>query len=290
MTDQFISTHITLSELNELPVLRIHNEQANATIALQGAHLIEYRPEGADNLLFVSEAETYEQGQPIRGGVPICWPWFGPHRDEPTAPAHGFVRNREWSHEIVADLPERTDLRFFLITDGTDPGFPFKARVELLVSIGATLVMSLSTENLDEQPFLISQALHSYFRCGNIDDVRLHGLAGACYHDKVTGKNAYIPSELVFNRETDWVVQEPGEPIGLSEQGKLRFKLTRIGSRSIILWNPWSDKARTLSHFNEPEFRQMLCIETANASEDSRLIKPRQSHVMVMEVAGGETH
>ncbi|EAR10525.1 D-hexose-6-phosphate mutarotase [Reinekea blandensis] len=290
MTDQFISTHITLSQLNELPVLRIHNKQANATIALQGAHLIEYSPVGGTNLLFVSEAETYQQGQAIRGGVPICWPWFGPHRNQPDAPAHGFVRTCEWSHEIVADEPDRTDIRFFLITDGSDPGFPYAARVELLVSIGATLVMSLSTENLGDEPFLISQALHSYFRCNNIDDVRLHGLSGACYNDKVTGENAYVPSDLVINREIDWVIQDSGEAIALIEAGQPRFKLSRIGSRSVILWNPWIEKAKTLSHFNEEEYRQMICIEAANATEDSRLVKPRQSHVLVMEVAGGETH
>lgn len=288
MTDQFISTQITLSQLNELPVLRIHNQQASATIALQGAHLIEYTPVEANNLLFVSEAETYEQGQAIRGGVPVCWPWFGPHRSDANAPAHGFVRDREWSHEIVSDQPERTDIRFFLITDGSDPGFPYKARVELLVSIGATLIMSLTTENLDDQPFLISQALHNYFRCKNIGDVLIHGLTGACYHDKVSGENAYVPSELIINREIDWVVQEPGEPIGLSEDGKLRFKLNRIGSRSVILWNPWVDKSKILSHFAPSEYQHMVCIEAANASEDSRLIKPRNSHVLVMEVAGSE--
>lgn len=288
MTDQFLSTHITMSTLNELQVLRIHNSRASATIALQGAHLIEYTPHQGDNLLFVSDAETYQQGQAIRGGVPICWPWFGPHRSDPDAPAHGFVRTREWNHEIVTDTEERTDIRFVQITEGLDQGFPYKARVELLISIGQTLVMSLSTENLDQEPFLVSQALHSYFRCDDIADVRLHGLTGACYNDKVSGANAYIPSQFEFNRETDWVVQDSGQPIIISEDGKPRMKLTRIGSRSVVIWNPWQEKASQLSHFFEPEYRKMFCVETANALEDSRLVKPGRSHVLVMELIPGE--
>lgn len=289
MTDQFISTHITLSHLNELPVLRIHNAQANGTIALQGAQLIEYTPVNGENLLFISQAETFCQGEAIRGGVPICWPWFGPHRSEPDAPAHGFVRTQEWSYEIVADKPDRTDIRLYLITDGNDTGFPYQARVELLISIGASLVMSLKTDNLDERPILISQAMHTYFKCDDIADVRVHGLKGACYNDKVTGKNGYIPSEFSIDRETDWIVQESGQPIGISESGKPRVKMTRIGSRSVVLWNPWTEKSRTLSHFQDDDYRRMICVETTNATEDSRLIKPRRSHIMIMELSAGET-
>ncbi|WP_196157591.1 D-hexose-6-phosphate mutarotase [Reinekea sp. G2M2-21] len=285
MTEQHISPQVTLSTLNELDVLRIQNRSASATIALQGAHLFEYTPVDSTNLLFVSDAETFVEGQPIRGGIPVCWPWFGAHSHNASAPAHGFVRDKVWAYDIVADTDDRTEIKFWLETDGSDPDFPRVARVELLASIGETLLVSLTTANLGETPFLISQALHTYFRCQNINDVRLHGIAGACYLDKLTNSNHYVPSDFRFDRETDWVVAEAGGPLGLSGLGEDNIKLSRLGSRSLVIWNPWVEKAKTLSHFHADEYKKMFCVETANVSEDSRLIKAKQSHVMVMELA-----
>jgi glucose-6-phosphate 1-epimerase len=271
-------------------VLRVQNNNASASIALQGAHLFEFTPSGRDNLLFVSNAETFETGQPIRGGIPICWPWFGPHTQVPSAPAHGFVRDKIWEFEVVSDSAQRTELKLWLETNGTEFGFERKARVELLVSIGSTLVASLTTTNLDEQPIHLSQALHTYFKCDNLEDVRLHGLAGACYQDKLTGENKYIPTQFRFNQEVDWIVQEPGEPLGISGLGSNSIKMTRFGSRSLVLWNPWIEKSKTLSHFLPEDYKSMFCVETANVSEDSRLVKPKQTHVLVMELADIETH
>lgn len=284
MKEQLISTNVTLDQINELDVLRIHNTSASASIALQGAHIFEFTPVNGDNLLFVSAAEPFSSGSPIRGGIPVCWPWFGPHT-APNAPAHGLVRDAIWDYEIVADSDSRTDVRFWLETTGDDEHFPVKARIELLASIGETLIVSLTTSNLDEQPFLVSQALHTYFRCENIDDVRLHGLTGACYLDKLTAENRYVPTEFRFNQEIDWVLREPGQPVGLTGLGHANIKLTRLGSRSLVIWNPWIAKSKKLSHFLAEEYRSMFCVETANVSEDSRLIKPKQNHVMLMEIS-----
>lgn len=290
MTEQLISTHVTLSQLNELDVLRIQNQQANASIALQGAHIFEYAAVNGRNLLFTSQVEPFSKGKPIRGGIPICWPWFGPHEKESEAPAHGFVRNQLWQYEVVSDSEDRTDIKFWLETDGSDIGFHHKARVELLASIGRTLVVSLTTINLDENPFLISQALHTYFNCDDIEQVRLHGLHGVCYFDKVTDENQYFPSDFTFNQETDWVLREQGNPVGISGTGGQTLKLSRIGSQSLVVWNPWIEKSKHLSQFMPDEYQRMFCVETANASEDSRLIKPNQSHVMLMELSEIETH
>lgn len=284
MTETALSTHVTLGDIYELAVLRIQNASASASIALQGAHLFEYAPNGQNNIFFVSQAEKFVNGSAIRGGVPVCWPWFGPHAKNSAAPAHGFARNSQWQYQINSDSEERTDITLWLETDASDANFPFNARVELFISIGQTLVMSLTTQNLGDDAFLISQALHSYFRCNDIADVQIHGLKGACYQDKVSKENAYIPTQFRFNREIDWVVQEPGEAVGITGLGNHKIKLTRLGSRSLVLWNPWVDKAKTLSHFHPEEYQNMVCVETANVSEDSRLVKANESHVMLMEL------
>jgi glucose-6-phosphate 1-epimerase len=285
MTDTFLSTHVTLSQINELEVLRISNSQASATVAIQGAQIIEYTPVGRENLLFVSAAENFKKDEAIRGGIPICWPWFGPHSTEENAPAHGFVRTAPWHYEIITDTADRTDIRFWLDTEGEQVGFPHKARVELLVSMGETLVVSLTTENQSDAPFSVSQALHTYFNCKDINDVRVLGLTGACYQNKLSNENAYIPTDFRFNQEIDWVVQEAGNPVGLRGLGNHAIKMTRMGSRSLILWNPWIDKSKTLSHFNAEDYQRMFCVETANASEDRRMIKTNATHVLMMEIS-----
>ncbi len=287
MTEQLISSNVTLGQVNELAVLRVHNKRASASIALQGAHIYEFTPVNGDNLLFVSTAETFEAGSAIRGGIPVCWPWFGPHTKNKTAPAHGLVRDVNWQYEVISDHDARTDIKFWFETTGDNANFPYRARVELLASIGDTLVVSLTTSNLDDQPFLISQALHTYFKCKDVADVRLHGLAGACFLDKLTSENRYVPTEFRFDQEIDWVLQEPGAPVGFTGLGHANIKLTRLGSRSLVIWNPWVEKSKTLSHFQADDYRQMFCVETGNVSEDSRLIKPKQNHVMLMELGHG---
>ncbi|MEJ2044331.1 MAG: D-hexose-6-phosphate mutarotase [Reinekea sp.] len=285
MTEQFISTHVTLSTLNELDVLRISNQSATATVALQGAHLIEFTPSGGNNCLFVSSAEHFETGKAIRGGIPICWPWFGDHPSNESAPAHGFARTSLWQYEVITDSDRRTDLKFWLETTGSNEHFPCQARAELLISVGETLVMSLTTMNQGNVPFLLSQALHSYFPCQEISEVQLHGLQGAFYNNKLNGENANFPSDFRFDREIDWLLLEPGKPVGFTGLGQPNLKLTRMGSRSLVVWNPWIEKAKTLSQFHPEEYRRMFCVETTNVSEDSRLVKPGQSHVMMMELS-----
>ena len=285
MTDQFLSPHISQSALNELPVLRITNDRASATISLQGAQVLEYTPLDGDNMLFVAHGETFSQGQPIRGGIPICWPWFGQHPTLTDAPTHGLARERVWQYKVVADSDTRTDLLFWLDCDGQDPAFPYQARAELLISIGSSLVMSLTTLNLGSEPFQLSQALHSYLACQDHQQVRIQGLFDRPYLDKLTGKTGHFPHAFSFDREIDWVVSDLGQPLLLSGLGQNAIQMTRLGSRSVVLWNPSVEKSQTLSHFLPDEYRQMVCVEASNALEDCRLIKGHSSHVLVMELA-----
>lgn len=286
MTDSYLSDHITLSEINELPVLRIHNKLASATVVIQGAHIIEYTPAEDKNLFFVSEAEPFKKGEAIRGGIPVCWPWFGSHATDENAPDHGLARETDWEYTIISDTETRSEIRFTLKTDGTNSHFPFKTQAELFVSVGASLVVSLTTFNLSDLPFQLSQALHSYFQCDDVEDVYLFGLSGNHYFDKTRQASGEFPKEFQFDQEIDWVIQDKGGAIvcrGLGDDVN-PVRITRMGSRSVVVWNPWQNKAKKLSHFHKPEYQRMFCIEAANAMEDSRLIKPGDSHVIVMEL------
>jgi glucose-6-phosphate 1-epimerase len=284
MNPTVLSPFVSLDHHNDLRCLRVQNESACATVFLQGAHLTEYCPIDDVNLLFLSSNETFESGKAIRGGVPVCWPWFGAHISEPEAPPHGLVREKEWQFEIIKETNARTDLLFHIETTGQDLGFPYHARAELLISIGDTLVMSLTTKNLGDIAFPLSQALHSYFACDDIAQVKLTGLTGHQTLNKLTNSSMEFPKSFSFDQEIDWVVFDEGQPILMTGVGSDSIALTRMGSQSVVVWNPWQEKAKTLSHFHQDEYQKMFCVETANAGVDSRLLKPKQGHSLVMEI------
>lgn len=279
-----ISPQVLLDTVNQLPCLRISNRSATATLVLQGAQLIEYTPAGLRNLLFVSKNEPFIAGQAIRGGIPVCWPWFGAHSQRSDAPAHGFSRTANWQYEIVSDTDERTDIRLTLSTQGEREDFPYHASAELLVSIGPTLVMSLTTNNLGETAFALSQALHSYFAADDVSQIDISGLSQFPALDKVSQKKITFPAEFTIAREIDWIVLDEGQPIAITGID-VPCRITRMGSRSVVVWNPWRQKAATLSQFHPEEYQRMVCVEPANAGDDARLVKPKQAHAMIVEIA-----
>ena len=282
--DHQLSQHVALSTINELPVLKIQNQQASACIAIQGAHLIEYTPTNKANVLFVSNEEPYIKGKAIRGGIPICWPWFGAHETLSDVPAHGFVRDKDWQYEIVSDSLERTDIRFSFTTEGEQAGFAYPARCELLVSIGETLLMSLTTNNTGDKPFEISQALHSYFQCADIQDVRIKGLKNSQFLDQLSDSVYELKKSFKFEQEVDGIVLDRGQPVELKGLGQSTVTLIREGSNSLVLWNPWIEKSKRLSSFDALDYLRMVCVEVTNTSEDSRLVKPGKSHTLFMEI------
>ncbi len=285
MTETLITPNVLLSKVNELPVLRVQNQAACATIAIQGAHLFEYTPEGKANLIFISSEETFETSKPIRGGIPVCWPWFGPHKDIPSAPGHGFSRTEDWAYEVISDTDTRTDIKFTYSTSGDRETFPYRATVELLFSIGETLIASLTTTNTDDKPFSLNQALHTYFACENIDDVRVNGFGGQRFVDKLSTETFDLSEGFFFDKEVDGIVLDRGQPVSFTGLGHEDVHMTRKGSNSAVLWNPWIDKAKAIGDLADLDYKKMFCVETCNVLEDSRLIKPNASHALIMEIS-----
>lgn len=270
--------------------LNIDNRAASAELYTQGAHLVRYQPSGQPDLLWVSDAEPYQPGRAIRGGIPICWPWFGDHPSDAQAPAHGLARTRVWDWELLSDSEDRTDLRLWLETDGSDPGFPLTAQVELLISIGDSLVLALTTHNQSKQPFQLSQALHSYFPVTDLSRAAIAGLDGHFYLDKLTGQSALWPSGFKIDQEIDRIVFDRGEPVRLNRGDGYITRIKRQGSRSLVVWNPWIDKSKTLSSFYAEDYQRMLCLEAANAGEDARLLKAGHSHTLICEISSEQSH
>lgn len=147
-----------------LPMVHVNNAHATARISLYGGQVLGYRPQGAAaDLLFVSEQAHYQSGKAIKGGAPVCWPWFGADPQGLGRPAHGFVRNRLWDLRQTAALPDGQTQMVLGLTDTAETRalWPHAFDLSLTITVGATLRLDLSTHNTGPTPFDITQALHS---------------------------------------------------------------------------------------------------------------------------------
>ena len=264
------------------PVMSVRNAHADAAIALQGADVTSFQPHGQEPVLFLSRHAAYAPGKAIRGGIPICWPWFGPHPTDPTKPDHGFARTRPWSVLDTMAMPNgATRVRLGLTDDAeTRALWPHAFSLELAVTVGATLEVALVTRNTGREAFVCSGALHSYFRIGDVTASMIQGLEGTPYVDKVDGGRLKVQQgPVTIAGETDRVYTDTTASCLIVDPtlGR-RVTVAKRGSRSTVVWNPWRDKARRLADFGDDEYTEMVCVEVANAGADTVTVAPGGEH------------
>ena len=265
--------------------MELRGEHGSAEIYLHGAHLTAFRPGGADPVLWMSEKSEFEVGKPIRGGVPICFPWFGRHPSDPSQPAHGFVRLREWQVESVSRLPDgsvRASLRFESDTE-TLQIWPHSFSLLFTVTVSRSLTMQLEARNTGTQAFTMSEALHTYYAVSDIRTVDLYGLEDAEYLDKVLESDSPRTQRgpIRFTAETDRPYLDTAAPCVIEDAGLNRsVRIEKRGSYTTVVWNPWVSKARRMEDFGDDEWKQMLCVETANALRNAITVPAGASHLM----------
>ena len=265
---------------NGFEYIELSNGSAEARIALQGAHLFHYRRRGELPLLWVSEASRFETGTAIRGGIPVCWPWFGMAFD-PALPQHGFARTMMWELLEATEIDGAT-AKVFLALSPSEASlrlWPHRFELRLEITVGSTLSLALTTTNTDEHPFQLTQALHTYFALSSISDIRVEGLEGCPWFDALTHTRHVQEGAIRFQGETDRVYQKVAGPIRLIDRERT-ITLTNEGSSSTVVWNPWIDKCARMSGMNPDSYETMLCIESANAMEDERTLQPGESHTL----------
>lgn len=265
----------------DLPVLRIETPAARAEVYLLGATVTEWTPAGADPVIWVSEQALFRTGTGIRGGIPLCAPWFGPGLSKDKKPTHGWFRTAEWALADAESGADGVTLRFTL--DGADAdvpdGEPADIRGEYVVTVGTTLTTSL-TVTAGADGLELEDAMHTYFAVSDVREVTVTGLDGARYFDKAPGGRAVNAQsgDVTFTRETDRVYQSTG-PVGILDPGKKRrITLTKDGSASTVVWNPWTAKAADMADFGDDEWPSMLCVETANALAGHVTLEAGASH------------
>ena len=258
----------------DIPVIEIKNEQACATISLQGAHVLSWVPTGEDEVIWLSEKATFAKGKSVRGGIPVCWPWFGPHENNAAYPAHGFARMVLWQVTKTEVLSEdETQITFQLDTRQLDKDnhamWPWPTIAEYRLTIGETLTMELSTFNNSEQVITIGQALHTYFKVDDVSCSSVLGLEGKDYLDKTDGFNRKTQSgPVTIDAEVDRVYLATADDLVINDN-KRKIVIKKQGSQSTVVWNPWKEVADKMGDLGEDGYLKMLCVESANALDDT---------------------
>ena len=261
----------------------------SATVALHGAHVTGFVPAGAQPVLWMSRKSWFQPGKPIRGGIPVCFPWFsgsGPKRD---SPYHGFARLMEWQVETTGTRPDgRTFLAMRLRADQrTRAYWPSDFELQYVVTVGRELELTLRTHNPGPGPFTITHALHSYFAVGDVRQVRIHGLAGTEYIDTVgpPERKRQGPDPIRFEGETDRTYLNTTATCILEDPVLARrITVAKSGSASTVVWNPWSDKAARMEDYADDEWPGMVCIETANVDENAVTLAPDGEHTLTARI------
>lgn len=272
-----------------LVIAEISNPQATAALCLQGAHLMTWQPRSqAVPVVWLSRDAKLAAGKSIRGGVPVCWPWFGAHASEPGYPAHGYARTVPWQVVESGGEPDgatRLTLRL-AESEKTRAQWPYPCTLQLTVIVGETLRMELSTENTGGTDFVISEALHAYFRISDIGAVRVTGLAGCDYWDKVGGSVLKRQDDAIrFEGETDRVyIDTAAECVIGDDRLKRRIHVAKSGSLSTVVWTPWTAKAGRMGDLGQPDgWREMLCVESANAIDNMVHVAAGTRHTLIVE-------
>lgn len=269
--------------------LAVDSAQGRAQVYFQGAHVAAWHPAGsAHPVLWLSRSSYFEPGRPIRGGVPICFPWFGPHREDPSAPAHGFARLREWTLTEAHEDPDGT-VRLALELAGEDlsPLWPHRFRAVHRIQVGRSLRMALEVRNEGTGSFTFEEALHTYLGVSDIRRVEITGLEGADYLDKMAASARVREGSgpIRFSGETDRIYVDTHAACTVRDSGlSRRIAVSKEGSDATVVWNPWIAKARAMPDFGDDEWTEMVCVETCNVNVHAVTLAPGGIHVMTAVV------
>lgn len=252
-----------------LTAIFVTSPLARADIYLHGAHITQFQPTGEEPVLWMSAKSVFHPAKAIRGGVPICFPWFGASETDPNAPAHGFARLADWRIEDISrDASGGVVVVLALdANEATLALWPVEFRARQTITIGTELAMSLEVTNTSGGTIRFEEALHSYLAVSDVRAVTIEGFGGVRYADKLDGGEVMEQAAAVvaFTGETDRVYLDVPEVCVLNDPGMARkIEIRSRASRDTVVWNPWVDKARRMADFGDTEWPGMVCIETAN--------------------------
>jgi glucose-6-phosphate 1-epimerase len=270
----------------ELPMLGISTMWSSAEVFLQGAHVATFRKHGEAPLTFLSQCSRYSEGQPIRGGIPVVFPWFGMREGMGN---HGFARVKTWELKEFAPAPDGSVSVRFRLPDCPEASSypPFTADYVITVSESLQLQLIVTNDSKDE-PLVFENCFHSYFHVGDVTSISIRGLQGASFLDKVANFVHSTQTEEILRvasevdriyLKTDAVVEIDDPRLGR------RIRIDKQGSRSTVLWNPWIARSQQMPDFGNDEYQRMVCVESGNVSSDEITLAPGRSSTLAVRLS-----
>lgn len=276
--------HISFVQTGDLIIAELRNAHGFASVALQGAQILQWMPkEQNTSVIWVSSAAVYQTGKGVRGGVPICWPWFGAVEGKP---AHGFVRTRLWQVAETSHNDTETSITLSIQADEStraiwDNGFT----LNLVLTLGQELTIRLETNNTGTTDFAITEALHTYFGVGDLTQTQVVGLDGVSYLDKVQGMNSFTQSGSIqmSGEEVDRVYLDTNGDVSIEDaQLNRQIIISKNTAPTTIVWNPGAEKEKGFADMAEGDYRQMLCVESGTAGNAEVTIPAGKQHALVV--------
>jgi len=268
---------------NDLVYLSIANKYADARISLYGAHIMSFRPRNSEDILWMSPESNFQLGQPIRGGIPVCFPWFGPHKTDLAKPQHGFGRLMYWDLVETASKPSgETLVRLQLCSSKeTKAYWPHDFCAELTVIIGQTLVVSLKVTNQSAESLEYTCALHSYYNLSSIENTTITGLLGASYHSQLEPGEFVqkTPKIEILKAETRHYHNTTAACTIEDSLFKRKIRIEKAGSKITTVWNPGKDTCATINDMPDDAYLHFVCVEAVNAFDDVIKLVPGESHI-----------
>lgn len=268
--------------------LLVRSEHSCAVIHLQGAHVTSWEPVGEAPVLFVSRSAEYVRGRPIRGGIPVCFPWLGTGPDKDRRPSHGLARVQRWNLQAVREEAGAVVVVLELHDDDASRAIwphSFVARYE--VSVGRVLSLALELSNPGTEPITFEEALHTYLAVDDVARTRVEGLDGRRYADGFhRGAGHRQSGPLRVSGATELVFDDDGEELALVDEQRSRtVRLTSRRSGSTVVWNPGPQFITSLRDMADDEWRRVLCLQTANLGDAAVALAPGETHTMTLELA-----
>jgi D-hexose-6-phosphate mutarotase len=271
---------------NGLPALEITTPWSTAEIYLHGAHVTRFKKQNEPPLLFMSQCSRFVEDQPIRGGIPVIFPWFGPREG---MAQHGFARVKNWELKEFAPAADGSVSVRFRLPDCPEASSYPPFTVEYVVTVNETLKLELLVKNDSSGEELdFENCLHTYFEVGDASQITVQGLQGASYQDKTAPFALRKEKEPVIRiaSEVDRTYLDTTGAVEILDPALGRKILVeKSGSRSTVVWNPWIAKSQQMPDFGSEEYQRMVCVESGNVSSNSVKLAPGQSSSLTVKLS-----
>jgi glucose-6-phosphate 1-epimerase len=274
-----------------LPRIQITGSRAEGEMYLHGAHVTSWKPVGNDEVLFLSTKSRWQEGHAIRGGIPICFPWFRTKADDPKAPAHGFVRTRTWQLESIVEDNSGVCVSMSIESDEqTRRWWPADFHLLHRVVFSPELILELICTNTGKTGLRFEEALHTYNRVADVANVRLQGLDAVHFLDNTDSNTEKVQrGDVKIASATDNAFLGTQNDVDLIDPELRRhIRLQKANSLTTVVWNPWREGAARLSDLGDGEWTQFLCVEASNILTASASLAPGEEHKMTAVLSTAE--